>query len=173
MHLFHDDTEAADEAVESLESAGDRISVTGADEPLAEIQAELAKCHAVFSFSLQGLVLAAASGAPAAGLNAEAGAAEFLNAAGLSAGVIDSTDPELAAKAVLALSEMSAEERAKITGRMAMLKRKEAQNARMMELLVPRRVSRERAGIAERVGKKKLGHKRAPRRNTDDVDFPD
>jgi len=168
IRVFHDDTDEAGEFADSLEAVDEsKVELIAAEIPIADIQKELAQCHAVFSFSLQGLMLAATSGAPAAGLVDETGAAEFLNAAGLSEGIVATRDAAATANVVLALAR-NAELREKLKGKMSALKKKEAQNARMMELLVPRRVSRERMDIGERIGKHKFSKHRPGRDSGDD-----
>jgi polysaccharide pyruvyl transferase WcaK-like protein len=160
IRLFHDDTDEAGEFADELEKIDDaKIESIAADRPIAELQKDLAECNAVFSFSLQGLMLAVASGTPAAGLALETGAAEFLNAADLKDGVLDASDPNEAAAAVLAIADKS-ELREKLKARLIILKRKEMQNARMMELLVPRRVERDRMDIGERISKHKYSKHR-------------
>ena len=168
IRVFHDDTDEVGEFADTLEALDDsKVELIAAEVPIAEIQKELAQCHAVFSFSLQGLMLAATSGAPAAGFAEETGAGEFLNAAGLARGIVATRDASAAANAILALAR-NAEVREKLKGKMSILKKKEAQNARMMELLVPRRVSRERMDIGERIGKHKFSKHKPGRDNGDD-----
>jgi polysaccharide pyruvyl transferase WcaK-like protein len=153
--LFHDDTEAGRESARVLtDGAGQkRIAGQAADCPLAEIRSRMAECSAILSFSLHGLILAAGAGVPVAGCDAEPGAAAFLAALGLSQYVLPArllcppggagVPPAAATEAVAAVRELAAhaaELRAPLTGKMAALRKKEAQNARMLNLLVPRRV---------------------------------
>jgi len=161
--LFHDDTGAVNTFAASLEEINpDRVSTIGADEKIAEIQSELAACSAVLSFSLSGLYLATASETPAAALNTEPGVTEFLTILGSPTLAIAPGDPALAAKTLSELIKSGESIRPTLKTKLIALRKKEAQNGRMMDLLVPRRVERER--LRETVGfvtdkPQKLRHK--------------
>ncbi|MCY3021114.1 MAG: polysaccharide pyruvyl transferase family protein [Planctomycetota bacterium] len=144
--LFHDDTEPAREFAGKLCAAlpPERVTTQAADRPLAEIQARMAECGVIASFSLHGLVLGAGAGVPVIGFGAEPGAAEFLTALGLGDSVVPASpsafDSGKAAEAVVKLLSRSTVAREMLKPRMAVLRKREAQNARMLDLLVPRRV---------------------------------
>ncbi|MGD0088996.1 MAG: polysaccharide pyruvyl transferase family protein [Planctomycetota bacterium] len=148
--LFHDATAPARALAHALTSgpAGERLTTLAADCAPAEIQARMAECSAIFSLSLHGLILAAGAGVPVAGCAGEPGAAAFLSALGLGRFALPVHDGAFAAAdAVTALRELlarAAELRLSIAAKLAGLRKKEAQNERMMGLLVPRRVARAR-----------------------------
>jgi len=150
LTLFHDDNEPAREFVRLLTGAPPeaRIKTQPAGCPLAQVQARMGECSAIFSLSLHGLILAAGVGVPVAGCAGEPGAAEFLEALGLGRYALPIHEGAFAsAEAAAALRELlgqATELRQSMAARMAGLRRKEAQNERMMALLVPRRVTRER-----------------------------
>lgn len=140
LTIFHDDSDEAEESAHSLASAGgDRVAFQPADRPVAELRDVLATCDGVFSMSLQGLVLSASVGVPAVGLSAEPGAQYLQAALGLPDFVVEM---DHAAEKIRELLTRSAAVRETIKQRMHALRRKEAQNGRMLELLVPRRERR-------------------------------
>jgi polysaccharide pyruvyl transferase WcaK-like protein len=137
MTLFHDDTEEAEESAHELVSAySDRVKLQAADRPVDELRGIVATCDVVFSMSLQGLVLCASAGVPAVGVNTEPGAQYLLTALGLPDCAVVM---EEAAGKMRELRSRSGPARDTIKQRMFALRRKEAQNGRMLELLVPRR----------------------------------
>lgn len=148
--LFHDDTAPAREASRTLAAGAraERVRTQAADGSPVEIQARMAECSALFSLSLHGLILAAGAGVPVAGCAAEPGAAAFLAALGLSQFALPEHEGVFSAAAAAAalheLAARTAELRAAGLAKVAALRRKETQNARLMECLVPRRIARER-----------------------------
>ncbi|HYG76043.1 MAG TPA: polysaccharide pyruvyl transferase family protein [Planctomycetota bacterium] len=145
LQLFHDDSHPMHAFAGKLRQlAPDKITAMAADRKTADIQAQLAACRAVFSVSLHGLILAAASETPVAGLNTEPGASDFLGSLGLPSLAIAPDDPALAAKTLHNLINSGDTVRQSLKTKLVALRKKEAQNARMLELLVPRRVERER-----------------------------
>ena len=171
--VFHDNTSSGEQLADIVESVQQKSLSSNAttkgnvDEdflvfqesslPINETQATLETCGAIFSFSLHGLLLGATSGVPVAGLASESGASALLNSLGLGQYSVASpqgkeSEPEalgvIAATAVYELLGRQAELQKLVRERVRVLTRKEAQNARMLELLVPRR-QRPRAGMAE------------------------
>jgi len=148
--LFHDDTEPAREFAALLAGGPgpERIKAQPAGGPVARIQAAMSECSAILSLSLHGLILAAGVGVPVAGCAGEPGASEFLASLGLGRHALPvgdgAFDPGEAAATLRELLGQGTALRQVIAARMAGLRRKEAQNERMMGLLVPRRVARER-----------------------------
>jgi hypothetical protein len=145
--LFHDATPSSRQLVEAVSSGAPegRVAAQAADCPLAEIRARMAECGAAFSFTLHGLILAAGVGTPVAGCDAETGAGAFLGALGLSKYALTAQAGAFVAEnAVAAVRELAArgpELRAIVLAKAMGLRKREAQNARMMDLLVPRRVA--------------------------------
>ena len=147
--LFHDDTPPAHRFVRDVQaSAPDgRIEALSADTSIHVIREQMAGCEVVFSTSLQGMVLATTAGTPTLGLRIETGAIEFLRAAlpdGESRALPeaengDAFDAAFAVKRLADARAASATLRETLQGRLKALLRKEAQNSRMIELLVPRR----------------------------------
>ncbi|MFH0940041.1 MAG: polysaccharide pyruvyl transferase family protein [Planctomycetota bacterium] len=143
--IFHDDTAAAQEHVASLRDGLplDRILTRAVDCPLPLIQTEMAACQAVFSYTLHGLMLAAGGSVPVVGLSVERGVTPLLTFLGFpNCALPPQEDGFDATLALVRLREMIAKapEISRTVGlRMAMLARKEAQNARMLEFLVPKR----------------------------------
>jgi polysaccharide pyruvyl transferase WcaK-like protein len=148
--LFHDDTPGAREFIGALteDLISERLTTQAADKPPAELQQQLGACGAVLSFSLHGLLLAANGGAPVAGVADEPGAKAFLASLGLQQHALllhdGALEPREAAAALRTLAAAGAELRADLQRKLAVLRRKEAQTARMLELVVPRRVVRAR-----------------------------
>jgi polysaccharide pyruvyl transferase WcaK-like protein len=152
MHLtvFHDATPAALKHATALlpKNAMDGgFELVAADRPLNEIREAMAACEVVFSCSLQGMILAATAGVPVLGPLAETGLKEFAESL-LPAGqtwaipsgpLAEVFEVALALERIKAARADAAKLREHISGRMKMLLRKEAQNGRMLELLVPRR----------------------------------
>jgi polysaccharide pyruvyl transferase WcaK-like protein len=145
VRLFHDDVEvASDLATKLAGKSAERVKTFCVSSPIADLQREMSACGALFSFSHHGLILAAISGVPVAGPASEPGATEFLASLGLKAFAVDLKDPATAVGAMNTLLAKASETAAAMRPKLIALKKKEAQNARMLELLVPRRVVRER-----------------------------
>ena len=155
LTVFHDATPAALKHAAALLPKNTPESTTtegsfeliAADRPLNEIREAMAACEVVFSCSLQGMILAATAGVPVLGPAAEMGLNEFA-ASLLPAGQVwaipsgplaEVFEVSLALERIKAARADSAKLREYIALRMKMLLRKEAQNGRMLELLVPRR----------------------------------
>jgi polysaccharide pyruvyl transferase WcaK-like protein len=153
--IFHDDTPSAAEAVAIIRSAASpgRVQAQPANLAPGMLQKDLANCAACFSFTLHGLMLSATCGVPAAGLEAETGASRFLAALGQGRSAVACRDGafevEAALKEMHALLEGEAALSALVTQKIGVLTRKETQNARMLEYLVPRRERREKNGKFE------------------------
>ena len=143
--VFHDDTDSARECVARLRDGlpAERVSALAADCPLARIRAEMAACQVVFSQTLHGLLLAAGCGVPVVGLSAEPGAEAFLKFLGCADCALppqeSAFDAALASARLRELLARAPEVSRLVRQRVAILARKEAQNARMLEFLVPRR----------------------------------
>jgi polysaccharide pyruvyl transferase WcaK-like protein len=144
VRLFHDDNDPATQlAAEFQKAAGGRVTTHSATLPVEELRKNISGCHAAFSMSLQGLILAAGCNVPSVGLRAEHGAGEFLAALGLGRFCIDAQGESFDAAAVAALLFEAANQHQALCGRIKpkiqTLAKKEAQNARMLTYLVPRR----------------------------------
>ncbi|HEY3324480.1 MAG TPA: polysaccharide pyruvyl transferase family protein [Planctomycetota bacterium] len=142
--IVHDDTDPSRKQAEELRAFDfDRIELLAPDEAFADFLQELAQCRAAFSFSRHGILLSGVCGVPAVALSEEPGAPELLSALGLQDFAVDLTNPE-AAIAVVARLAADTSLRTTLAARVAGLRKREAQNGRILELLVPRRVARER-----------------------------
>jgi polysaccharide pyruvyl transferase WcaK-like protein len=129
LTVFHDDTEEAEESGHSLvPSQDDRIKFQPASVPIDEIRNQLAACDVVYSMSLHGAMLSATVGVPVVIPDKEPGARSLQAALGLTDFVMEDY-----------LLGRSAAARESLKQKMHALRRKEAQNGRMIELLVPRR----------------------------------
>jgi len=145
LKLFVDDTDAAQKFAEEVTNnskvSPDRIETIIASEPIANIQKEMSKCSVIVSFTLHGLMLSATVGIPMAGIVEEEGVTEFLASLGLKRFSIHLQD--LATQGADMIGELlrqNDELRKLVNDKMKGVKRKEAQNARMLELLVPKRL---------------------------------
>ena len=145
LRIFHDDTPAAGNSLAALLDAvpGKRATLQPANCPLKVILQQMAGCEAIFSFSRHGAILAACAGTPAAAPAAETGATQCLAAFGLSDYAVPARDGAFdgaeAAAALRRIAEKDAELRSAVQQKISALARKETQNARMLELLVPKR----------------------------------
>jgi polysaccharide pyruvyl transferase WcaK-like protein len=159
LKVFHDDTQASRTAGESLRKlSAERISLHTCDGPIQTLMQAVGECGSIFSFSLHGLILGAAAGVPVTGLREELGAAEFLESIGLRDFVLSTPlDPIGAVGALKTQLSRAADLRELLQKRLSMLKKKESQNARMLALLVPRRIAYERdlQGVGKPLPKKK------------------
>jgi polysaccharide pyruvyl transferase WcaK-like protein len=144
--IFHDDTDESDESAASLVSSNDdRVKYQAASRPIEEIRAQLAECEVVFSMSLHGAMLCATAGVPTVLPAAETGAHALQSALGLAEFLIED-DPSTSRFSVASAEQKirkllgrSATAREAMKPKLHALRRKEAQNGRMLELLVPRR----------------------------------
>jgi len=142
--LVHDNTHQIQQLAQSIaKTAPDRIT-TMAAESVTEVQKALAACGAVLSYTYHGLILAAGCGVPVAGFAAEIGAADLLKSIGQPDACLKELNATQAVSVINNLLDNAEQIRAVIKPKFAALRKRELQNARMMELLVPRRISRER-----------------------------
>ena len=151
LSVFHDNTEAAEKHAHALLPKGSEIDATRiefipCDRPMKEIREAMAACEVVFSCSLHGAILAATAGVPVLAPEAETGARAFLDtlmpAGALSIPAGADGEPFDVAMALARIKERradSAKLRATVAARLKLLVRKEAQNGRMLDLLVPKR----------------------------------
>ena len=143
--LFFDDTKPALKMVHEClrKLPPDRHQLQPANVPISEIQERMAGCGVIFSLSLHGLLLGAASGVPVVGLAQETGAADLLTWLGLKNYIVpqahESFDVDAAAQSVKKVLQNSESLCEMLRKKMAILKKKEAQNGRIIELLIPRR----------------------------------
>ena len=143
--IFHDDTASAADAAAAIcnGTPSARLRTRPANCALLTLQKELAACEAIFSFTLHGLILGAASGRPVAGLAAETGASQFLTSLGLASSVVACQNEDFAAEAAVSvlrdLIARAPEISALVQQKFTALARKEAHDARMLEYLVPKR----------------------------------
>ena len=147
--LFHDDTPPMESAIHALipASAAGRVTALSPAQPIEKLRESMAGCEVVFSCSLHGLMLAATAGVPVIGLQAETGAREFLRTlmpesdtwllpSGADGAAFDAA---FALQRIAAARTGAAGLREFVGNKLKVLLRKEAQNGRMLELLVPRR----------------------------------
>jgi polysaccharide pyruvyl transferase WcaK-like protein len=147
--LYHDETPAMESAVHTLipATARERVTALSPVDPIEKLRESMAGCEVVFSCSLHGLMLAATAGVPVIGLQAETGAREFLRTllpesdtwllpAGADGAAFDAA---FALQRIAAARAGAATLREAVANKLKVLVRKEAQNGRMLELLVPRR----------------------------------
>jgi polysaccharide pyruvyl transferase WcaK-like protein len=103
----------------------------------------MAECHAAFSMTLHGLILAAGCNVPPIGLKSEYGTPEFLHALGMQDFTLDAAGENFdgvgAAKLLADAFSQQQLLRERIKPKVQVLVKKEAQNARMLIYLVPRR----------------------------------
>jgi polysaccharide pyruvyl transferase WcaK-like protein len=158
LKIFHDDTDVSRAVGASLRKvSAERISLHTCDAPFQTLMQTVNECGSIFSFSLHGLIFGAAAGVPVTGLREELGAAEFLESIGLRDFVLSAPlDPSAAAGALKTQLSRATDLRELLQKRLSMLKKKESQNARMLKLLVPRRISYERdlQGVGKPLPKK-------------------
>ncbi len=141
--VFHDDLQSIREPLQSLpdDLPEDSVSLQAIDCPFEDLYTDLAQCGAVFSYSLHGLILAASAGVPVAGL-AQPGAQTFMNSIFMNDFLLPAAaaiDPAVAEAKVRALLDQAPALREKMKAKMTGLARKQNQDARTMELLVPKR----------------------------------
>jgi polysaccharide pyruvyl transferase WcaK-like protein len=141
LTLFHDDCESALKLAREL-SAGadpDRVKLVTPDTTMQNLMNAFSRCGAIFSQTWHGLMLGAICGTPGAIWAAERGARALAGSLGLEAGLIED---ESQAAALAALERLRAGDetlRAGMLKRVSDLRRKEAQNMRSIDVLVPRR----------------------------------
>ena len=136
IHLFYEHEEFEDK-IQLSDDELKRIELSQTDIPIAELQSQVAKCGCVLSLGHHGVLLGAAAGAPVAGFEVETSTSRLLQSLGLDQYV--ATDFEAAINVVREMLDNQIELRAQVRTRVRALARKEAQNARLIELLVPRR----------------------------------
>jgi polysaccharide pyruvyl transferase WcaK-like protein len=143
VRLFHDDIDEARAAAETIceDLPDDLIDHPDAGDDIATTRERMAGCGVVFSPSLHGLILATTCSVPVVGMAAETGASSFLTSLGLAenalrGAAINADDVVAAIQRVLG---DHAKLQALVIERVAGLAKKQAQDARTLELLVPRR----------------------------------
>ncbi|HYF50211.1 MAG TPA: polysaccharide pyruvyl transferase family protein [Planctomycetota bacterium] len=151
VRLFHDDTDLAREAAERIceDFDEDQIDLPDPGDDIETTRERLAACGVAFSPSLHGLILAATCGVMPIGLTPEPGAEPFLDSLGLKTNALG----EFTADAVMKAAEDALPEAAggleKILAKVQGLLKKQAQDARTLELLVPRRDRRDTKGAGD------------------------
>lgn len=116
----------------------DQLTLIAPDRPFNEILQEVAKCEGAVSFTYHGALLSALCGVPSVSFAAERGMAALAKTLGLEAFVV----PTVESSAVLNTLQTllgAAGLRETLVKRVSDLRKKEAQNLRAMEALVPKR----------------------------------
>ena len=187
LSVFHDHTPAAEKHARALTPKGSeidaaRIDYIPCDRPISEIREAMAACEVIFSCSLHGVILAATAGVPVLGCDAETGTKYILDmlmpGANLAIPAGAQGEPFDVAVALERLKQRRADAatlREKVSARLKLLVRKEAQNGRMLELLVPRRDrwDVDAARDAEKPGKRGSAGKRKRREEDTGIAEPD
>lgn len=163
--IFHDDTRQNIKLARAIaEGAGtDGVELKSARGPFDALRTAMSGCSAALTDTLHGLLFAAVHGVPAVYLHDSSASQTPAEKTGLAAVVLNANagmfDPQAALASVLALLNQDAkrEERLKHT---AILVRREAQNERMLERLVPKRM---------RYPKRKEDFIREERKKEDDI----
>ena len=143
--IFHDDTRQNIKLARAIaEGAGaDGVELKSARGPFEALRTAMSGCSAALTDTLHGLLFAAVHGVPVVYLHDSHASQTPVEKTGLAAGVLNANagmfDAQQARELVLALLQQDAkrDERLKHT---AILVRREAQNERMLERLVPKRL---------------------------------
>ncbi|HLX64906.1 MAG TPA: polysaccharide pyruvyl transferase family protein [Planctomycetota bacterium] len=150
--VFHDASRQNVKLAESIADGAENATLLTTETPITKLRAEMASCSAALTDTLHGLLFAAVHGVPAVYLAAQTERPALIEKLGLNAFVIEATagafESERALELVRNALANSDALRAAMTVSLSALARKEAQNARMVERLVPKR-DRHAKGTAE------------------------
>jgi polysaccharide pyruvyl transferase WcaK-like protein len=140
LSVFHNaDEESAAFARDTFNGFDpDRLTLVAPDRSFKEVLQEIAKCESTVSFTYHGVLLSALCGVPAVSFAAERGISALAKTLGLDAFVLPTLETSAALSALQTLLG-SAGLREALTKRVSDLRKKEAQNLRAMEALVPKR----------------------------------
>ena len=141
--IFHDASRQNVKLAVSIAEGAENAALLTTKTPFAELRAAMSSCAVALTDTLHGLLFAAVHGVPAVYLAAQAERPALIEKLGLNAFVIEATagafDSDRALELVRNALANSDALRAAMMVPLSGLARKEAQNARMVERLVPKR----------------------------------
>lgn len=141
LSIFHDAAAPVMDFVRDLVADIDpeRITLIAPDRSFGEILIELARCETAVSCTYHGALLSAICGVPAATVTEEPCVPTLLKSLGLEAFGVSSAELGNAAALVKQMAKQRAALSTEILKRIANLRKKEAQNIRALDVIVPKR----------------------------------